>query len=142
MNEQPHRRSEDSPIRVWAPILAPVIAVAVAWGAMSTQLNGLSTTQQALVSDVRDLRDNRARAEVTLAGLQRELEASKVSVVTLSEIARDVGTLISSQHEDEERFLRVWPRLRAVEANITTVVRELERLNKDFVVKLEEPKEM
>lgn len=133
------RRSEDSPLRVWAPILVPAITIAVAWGAMDSKLSTLTDNQNVLVSDVRDLRDNKARAEVILSSMTREIDTAKSSAAVINDISQQVGTLEEKVRTIEGNMNQVWPRLRALDKNVTILARELSKLDPNINIVLEEP---
>ncbi len=77
--EIPPRRAEDSILRVWGPVVVPLLAAGALWGALQSDLSQIKITQKTLVADVRDLREDRAVTTVTVTSIREQLQSSKVS---------------------------------------------------------------
>ncbi len=107
-------QERESPIRTWGPTAAMVAAVGLSYGAMDAKLSTVSTTQQTLVSDVRQLRDARIAGDNQLKWVEDRLAAAAVSSTLIAEQARKIGVLESAVAVLEGNNRQIWPRLRAL----------------------------
>jgi len=133
------RRSEDSYVRIWAPIVVPLLGIAVAWGSMSNQLNGLEINQVALVKEVRELRDGRISNEGALRNLEHRVASTAISSEVVGDLAARIGSLESTIAQHEVNFRQVWPRLRAAGANVEILRTQIETTHPEVDIQLKNP---